>query len=158
MYNGIVDYLSQSLRQHHRVGIPVLPECLEQCRCKPEISLHKLLHILRSIHPSKVEHEVRLSAPSVEFRESGVEVVFKYPFDTPPVMPDLIGHLKSIVPRLPVPDIFRLSTKVFTYKSFGSCYKYVHFLYMSILLFLFSKPAINPFAFNSLQILMALRL
>ena len=58
----------------------------------------------------QVEHEVRLGAPAVQFFRCRVYVVFKDFLDASPVMPDLIGHLESIVAGLPVPDILQLRT------------------------------------------------
>ena len=38
-------------REHHRAGVSMLPQRIQQGRCKPEIPFHKLRSILRPVHP-----------------------------------------------------------------------------------------------------------
>ena len=65
-------------RQHHRAGVPMLLERIQQGRCEPEIPRHELSRILRPVHPCEVEDKVRLRAPTVQFLGRGIEVVFIY--------------------------------------------------------------------------------
>lgn len=49
-------------RDHHRTGVAVLLEGIQQGGGKTEIAFHELPGILGTVDPRQVEHEVRLSA------------------------------------------------------------------------------------------------
>lgn len=113
-------------RQHHRTRIPMLPERIQECRSKPEIPGHKLAGILRPVHPREIEYKIRLGAPRVQFHRRTIDIVFEHFFDTASVMPDLIGHLEPIVPRLPVPDIFQLRAQVPAHETLRAGHQNLH--------------------------------
>ena len=102
--------------QHHRAGVLVLTEGIQECRCKPEIPAHELLHILRPIHPRQVEHKVRLRAPLIELSGGRVEVVFIYVRD---------GY--AVVASFSVADVFKLCAEVLAYETLGTGDKYLHY-------------------------------
>ena len=92
---------------------------VEQRRREPEVALHKLRRVLRTVHARKIENEVRILAVQVQFFRRTAQIVFierKISFD-------------SIVLRLAVTDITQLGKKVLSYEARGSRNQYVHFVW-----------------------------
>ena len=103
-------------RQHHRANVLMLPEGVQECRCKSEVPAHELAGILRPVHPREIEHEVRLRAPTIQFLGRGIEVVFIYFRD---------GN--TVIAGFAVPDVFQLSAEVSAYEAFSAGDKYLHY-------------------------------
>ena len=103
-------------RKHHRAGVVMLPERLQECRCKPEIPAHELLHILRPVHPRQIEHKIRLRTPLIQLCRGRVEVVFIYVRN---------GH--AVVAGFAVADVFKLCAEVLSDEALCACHKYLHF-------------------------------
>ena len=95
--------------EHYGAGIVVLAQGIEQCGCKAEIALHKLVWILRAIDPGKVEHKVGFAAIAVELVGSRVDVVLEH----------FIDHNIAIELCLAVLDIVELCHKIAPNKAFG---------------------------------------
>ena len=137
----------------------MLLEGLEKRASKPEIPLHELGGILRPVHPREIEHEIRLRAPRIQLRRRRVNVVFEHLVN---------GH--AIIPRLPVPDILQLRTKVLTDKPLRARNKNLHYLtifgipfssfwmYSSEAIFAFVSSRFNRFVLSELNSSMVARL
>lgn len=102
-------------RQHHRAGIAMLLESVEQGRGKAEVAFAEVLGVLGAVDTGEVENKVGLPAVAVEFLWCRVDVVLK----------DLVD-LYRVIFRLAVLDIIELEAKVFSDKTIRSGYKYLH--------------------------------
>ena len=69
-------------RKHHGAAVVVFFEGVEQGAGKAEVALHELFLILRTVDASEVEHEVAVTAPSVQLLRSGIQIVFIDGFDS----------------------------------------------------------------------------
>ena len=68
-------------REHDRSLVAMLLEKIEQLGSEPEVPLHEILGVLRSIYAREIEDEVRLLAIRVELLGGGVEIILVNLFD-----------------------------------------------------------------------------
>ena len=101
--------------EHHRAGVVVPAERVQQRRGEAEIALHELGSVLWPVHAREVEHEVCLGAPAVQFLGRGLEVVFIYFRDG-----------DAVVAGFAVADVLQLCAEVSANEAFGAGYKYLH--------------------------------
>ena len=64
-------------RKHHRAGVSVLLQRIQQRRSKAEVARHELTVLLGTVHTRQIEHEIRLRAIFIQQRRISVNVVFK---------------------------------------------------------------------------------
>ena len=62
-------------REHDRSLVAMLLEKIEQLGSEPEVPLHEILGVLRSIYAREIEDEVRLLAIRVELLGGGAEII-----------------------------------------------------------------------------------
>ena len=124
--------------EHHRAGVVVLLERIEQGAGKAKVALHKLLLVLRAVHACQVEHKVGLAAPLIQLLGSGIQVVLKDSFH---------GHI-AIATGLAVLDVIELSAKVLTHEPLCSCYQYSHVKMLNVKS-LSSKPSCSQHPHSS---------
>ena len=83
---------------------------------KVKIPLHKFFRIKRSIHTREIKDEIGFCAVFVKKRGVGVNIVFVD-------FADLHSRTGSV---LTVTNIFKCSAKIFSDKTFGTGYEYLH--------------------------------
>lgn len=83
--------------EHHRTGVAVFAEGVEQGGGEAEVTLAEIVGILRTVDSGEVEHEVGLSAIAVKLLRGRVDVILEHLID-----PD------GIVACLPLPYVVEL--------------------------------------------------
>lgn len=53
-------------------------ERIQQRRCKTKVAAHKLVIILRAVHPGQVKYKINLLAVFVQLLYCGIQIVLKY--------------------------------------------------------------------------------
>ena len=114
---GIVQLCLGGGRNHHRAGIAVLFERVQQGAGEAEIALHELLRVLRAVHAGQVEHEIGLGAVLIQQLAGCIEVELHH-LDALPLQRGALG--------LAIADIFQLGTKVLANKALRACNQYIH--------------------------------
>ena len=97
--------------KHHRAFIAVLLESIKQGGSKAEIALHKLLGILRAVHPGKIEDKVTIRAKSIQLLRRRVHIIF--------IHCDIL--IQRIPPRLAFSYIAQLGDQVTSYEPLRPC-------------------------------------
>ena len=103
-------------RQHHRTGVSVPFEGVQQCGGKAEVARHELALLPRTVDPGQVEHKIGLGAELVQQRGVGVHVIFQ----------NFINREPWAGPVLSVTDVFERTGQVFPDKSGRTGDQYVH--------------------------------
>ena len=96
--------------EHHRAGVAVLAQGVEQGRGEAEVALGEVLGVFGTVHAGEVEHEVGLGAVAVEVLGRGVEVVLENLVD---------GH--GVIPGFAFLYVIELGAKVLSNESFSTC-------------------------------------
>ena len=97
-------------RKHHRAGVAMLLECVEQCRRKSEVTLAEVFGILGTVHAGKVEYEVGLVTIAVKVFGRRIDVVLE----------DLL-YLYRVILCLTLLDVMELGTKVTANETLRAC-------------------------------------
>ena len=64
-------------RDHHRTGIAVFLQRIQQEGSETEISLHKLRLVFRTVHPGQVKDKIGILAIDVQFGRVAVRIIFE---------------------------------------------------------------------------------
>lgn len=98
----------------------MLLQRVQQCGHKPGIACHEFIPVLRTVDPSQVEHKVRLGAVHVQERRLRIQVILIY-----------LSDLNSRTgPVFTVPQIVQIGDQVLPHKALGSCYQYIHQVFL----------------------------
>ena len=126
--------------EHHRAGVMVLLEGIQQGAGKAKVALHKLLLVLRAVHTRQIEHKVGIAAPLVQLLGCGIQIVLK----------DSVNLQLGEAPVLAIGNILQRPTEVLSNEPLGSCYKYLHYIVVTLLPYciftlFYSRSLIGPF-------------
>ena len=105
--------------EHHRAGVPVRPQPLEQSRSEPEVPLHEFRNLLGPVHSREIEHEIALRAPDIQFLRRGVKVIFIH-----------LRDCHAIIPCLSVADVLQLCAQVLAHEPLCASHQDPHYFTM----------------------------
>ena len=63
-------------REHHRAGVAVFLEGVQERAGEAEVALHELILVLGAVHTGEIEDEVGLAAVHVQILRGGIDVIF----------------------------------------------------------------------------------
>ena len=103
--------------QHHRAGIAVLFQRVQQSGGKAEVALHKFALVLGAVDPGQVEHKVGPGAVVLQQSGVGVQVVFK----------DLSDGKIRTGAVFALGDVAQIPNQIFAHKALGAGDENIHY-------------------------------
>ena len=102
--------------KHHRTGIAVFFQCIQQSGCKSKITTQEFLGIFRTINTSQIKYEVRITAGLFQQLSGRIAIIQIQLSNGKPRM----GAIFSI------PDACQGRRQIFSYKACSTGNQYIH--------------------------------